>query len=89
MAVLDRRHQAESQEFEKEWVERLEKQISEALKNAEENKNPESIKNRVENDLKLDKAAAMLKMKERHYEEKLELLTECAPAAAKNVQKGN
>lgn len=89
MAVLDRRHQAESQEFEKEWVERLEKQTSEALKNADENENPESIKNRVENDLKLDKAAAMLKMKERQYEEKLELLTECAPAAAKNVQKGN
>ena len=38
--------------------------------------------------MKLEKAAAMLKMKERHYEEKLELLTECAPAAARNVQKG-
>ena len=89
MAVLERRHKAESQEFEKEWDEKLEKQISEALKNADENENPDCIKNRVRNDLKLEKAAALLKMKERHYEEKLELLTECAPAAAKNVQKGN
>ena len=28
-----------------------------------------------------------MKLKERHYDEKLVLLTECAPAAARNVEK--
>ena len=86
-AILGRRHKAEIDALNDEWRKIRADRLAKALENYNPEDDIEAIKARINNQTDVDQASALLKLQERHYQEKLALLTECAPAAARNAEK--
>jgi len=88
-AILSKRHEKEVELLNQKWDKILAERIEKAVETADGDGGREqaAIRAKVETATNVDKASDLLKLKERHYQEKLDLLTECAPAAARNVEK--
>ena len=84
-AILARRHKAEIAELNDQWDQIRNERLSKG--NETGDGESDAFRNGVENQIKVDYASDLLKLKERHYQEKLSLLSECAPAAARNAEK--
>ncbi|CAG5098823.1 Oidioi.mRNA.OKI2018_I69.XSR.g16008.t1.cds [Oikopleura dioica] len=82
-AIMDRRHRAEIEAFNAEMDEELSRRLEAAT---EDGVLPEHAKAKIEHDMQVERAAGLLNLKEKHYQEKLAMLTELAPLAAKNAE---
>ncbi|CBY37665.1 unnamed protein product [Oikopleura dioica] len=82
-AIMDRRHRAEIEAFNAAMEEKLSQRLDAAT---EDGVLSEHTKAKIEHELEVEKAAGLLNLKEKHYQEKLNMLTELAPHAAKNAE---